>query len=225
MNFADLKLTSGYPVQLQLLDANSKPQKYACKLVGYLPNKGVLVTPPQAGGKFARMVGGQKLTARVMVANGMCVFNTSVETLTPTPYPILHLSYPSSVTFKGVRNATRVDVRLTASATNESSLESVTLNGVVADISVTGARLELTDAIGDVGDELLLKAEASIGPITRTLVLRAVIRSRIERSTREYDENLPAVYGVEFIEKDDDKLLALYAYVYVEMANEDIFSS
>lgn len=223
MNFEDLKLSAGFPVQLFVPSSNAEPVRYSCKLIGYLPGKGVLVTPPVAAGKVARLVGGQKLTARLMVANGMCVFSASVETLTVSPYPILHLSYPKSVSFKGVRNATRVDVRLAVQAKNESALEASDISGVIADISVTGARLELSKAIGDVGDQLVLCADIDIGPMRRTLQVAAVIRSRIERSTREYDEKLPAVYGLEFIEKNEDRLLALYAYVYIEMADESLF--
>lgn len=223
MNFEDLKLSAGFPVQLLIPSANAEPVRYSCKLIGYLPGKGVLVTPPVTGGKVARLVGGQKLTARLMVANGMCVFSASIETVTASPYPILHLSYPKSVSFKGVRNATRVDVRLPIVAKNQSALESSDIQGVIADISVTGARLELSEAIGDVGDELIVSGDIEVGPIRRSLKIAAVIRSRIERSTREYDEKLPAVYGIEFIEKDEDRLLALYAYVYVEMADESLF--
>ncbi len=223
MNIEDLKLSAGFPIQLLVSSANAESVRYSCKLIGYLPGKGVLVTPPIVGGKVVRLVGGQKLTARLMVTNGMCLFSASVQTITASPYPILHLSYPNSVSFKGVRNATRIDVRLPIVAINESALESPDIQGVIADISVTGARLELSEDIVEIGDELVISADIKVGPIRRSLKVTAVIRSRIERSTREYDEKLPAVYGLEFIEKDDDRLLELYAYVYVEMANESLY--
>jgi len=223
VNFDELKLTAGFPVQLQVAASDGKPLRYSCKLIGYLPEHGILLTPARASGKLVRLVGGQKLVVRLMVANGMCLFSASVETLTTSPYPILHLSYPKNVSFKGVRNATRIDVRLPIKARNESDLEGVTLEGVVADISITGARMELTASIGSVGDEVNVSGRVNIGKLSCTLNIKAVIRSRIERSTREYDDKLPAVYGVEFIESDEDKLLVLYAYVYAAMSNESLF--
>lgn len=223
MKFEALKLHAGYPLQLQLVGPGGKPLRYSCKLIGYAPGKSILVSPPQANGKLVRLVGGQKIQARLMVANGMCLFATNIETLATSPYPILHLSYPASVSFKGVRNATRVDVRLAATAHNDTALESSEISGVIADISITGARLELASDIGAIGDELTLSAPISIGSIERTLSIHAIIRSRIERSTREYDEKLPAVYGVEFIEDNEDELLTLYAYVYASMSNEQLF--
>ena len=55
--------------------------------------------------------------------------------------------------------------------------------------------------------------------IARDLTVDAIIRSRLERSTQEADKDLPAVYGVEFIEEDEERRLLLCAYVFSRIAN------
>ncbi len=214
MKFEDLKLGYGYPVQLQS-QSEGQAQRCTSKIIGCVPGQGILMTP--ARGK-ARLRSGQKIVVRIMVGNGICLFPAVIESVVAQPLPMMQLSYPKQVSFKEIRGATRVDVELAVSAQNLSSLPERSSDGMIADISTSGARLEVADPIGEVGDELTLKGVVNVGPIQRELDIGAVIRSRIERSTREVEENLPAVYGVEFTEQDEDKLLLLYAFVYSELA-------
>ena len=80
--------------------------------------------------------------------------------------------------------------------------------------------MELEEVIGGVGDEISIEAPIRIGDIERTLSVTAVIRARIDRSTKELDSQYPAVYGIEFGRLDDDNYLLLHAYVNGEMAHE-----
>jgi len=218
MKFDELKLTSGYQIQLQVSSDTNVPFKYNCRFVGSIPGKTVMVTSPRQSGKGPRLRPGLRLLVRLMIDNGICVFPATIEHMASAPFPILHLSMPASISFKEIRGATRVDVDQALSATNVTELDEPSAEGVFADISTSGARLELASAIGKVGDQLELLCDVNIGRLVRTLRVKAVIRSRIERSTKEIDHNLPAVYGIEFVETDEDVLLVLYAYVYSEMA-------
>lgn len=65
-----------------------------------------MLTLPRAAGKFARFRPGQRLAVRMIVANGVGLFATVVEAQISEPYPLLFVSYPESVTFKGIRKAT-----------------------------------------------------------------------------------------------------------------------
>ncbi len=217
MKFEDLKVAYGYPLQLQTRSAGGQPQRFGCRLVGCLPGQAILVTQPRME-KGPRLRSGQKIVLRMMVANGIGLCACTVESASNTPFPVLYLSYPASVNFKQIRGATRVDVQLPVQAINTSSLNDLQFEGVIADISISGARIEMREPIGEMGDTLSLTASVLIGTLPRSLLAQAVIRSRIERSTREYAENMPAVYGIEFSEDDADKLLVLHAYVYSEMA-------
>jgi len=153
-----------------------------------------------------------------MVANGICLFPVTVESIVNLPLPMICLSYPPKVSFKEIRGATRVDVNLSIEAFNLNGFEEKHCQGRLGDVSTSGAKIELTEALVEVGEELVIRGEVNVASIQRQLNITTVVRSRIERSTREQDSEYPAVYGVEFSETDEDKLLLLYAYVYSEMA-------
>jgi len=214
MKFEDLKLDYGYPVQLQTGSGDIKEQRVGCRLVGCVPGKSIMVSQP----RNVRLRSGQRLVARFMVANGICLFPVTIESIVNLPLPMICLSYPSKVSFKEIRGATRVDVNLSIEAFNLGGFEERDCQGRLGDVSTSGAKIELTEALAEVGEELVIRGEVNVASIQRQLDIKTVVRSRIERSTKEQDAEYPAVYGVEFSETDEDKLLLLYAYVYSEMA-------
>lgn len=222
MTFDDLKLLPGYPLQVQVHSSTGAPERYACRYVGAVPGRAIMLTVPRLNGRFLRLRPGQKVVARMMVANGAGVFTCSVESQTSDPYPLLHLEYPEEVGFKGIRQATRVEVNLPVKILNHSSLEQTERDGTVADISISGARLELNELLGEMGDKIKLSARISVVGVRRELEVEAVIRSRVERSTQEREQNVPVVYGVEFVEQDEERRLLLAAYVYSRIADEQL---
>jgi len=217
MKFSDLKLFYGDPVHLQIVESEDQ-QKYPCKLIGCVQGKTILMTPPVAAKKYVRVWAGQKVQLRIMVANGICLFNSTIEYISQQPYPYIHIAYPPAVVFKEIRSATRVDDSLPINVTNTVALgETPVSEGIYADISLSGARIALKEAIGEVSDEIKIEAKVEIAGVCRKLDCNAVIRSRIERSTKEQDNDFPAVYGVEFIELTDEQKLLLSSYVFSRM--------
>lgn len=216
MKFEELKLTAGFPIQLQ--GTGVETDRFSCRLVGSIADKTIIVTYPRARRAAARLRTGQKLTVRIMVGNGICMFAAAVEQIVTNPHPIVHLSYPRTVGFKEIRGATRVETSLPVTIENLNGFEEARADGLVNDISISGAKLALREEAAEVGDKVEISAEIMIGPISKELRVSAVVRSRIERSTKEHNKNFPAVYGVEFTENDDDKLIVLYAYVYRELS-------
>lgn len=217
MDFEELKLPHGTALQLQVTNSAGQPERYASRFVGALPGRSLIMSVPRVSGKLARFRPGQKLAVRMMVANGVGVFAVSVEAQASEPFPLLYVSYPESVKFKGIRNATRVAVELPINVENISTLSSADTSGIMADVSVSGARLELAAAVAEIGDEVVLRAQAPVETLSLNWSIKAVVRSRVERSTQELNQELPAVYGVEFIEKEQQSLLTLYAYVYSQI--------
>lgn len=220
MKFEDLKLTPGSPLQLQT-NSTGQLERYSCRLIGCLPGRNILLTVPRSAGRNVRFRPGQKMVARLMVNNGIGIFACTLESQATDPYPILFVSYPESINFKGIRGATRVAVQMPVEVTNRSAVEELRVTGIMADVSVSGARLELNDAVGDIGDRITILGKFEVLGISRKLQIEAVIRSRIERSTQEVEDNLSAIFGVEFIEKDEDRRLLLYSYVFSQMAKDD----
>lgn len=212
MKFEDFKLPYGYPIQLQAADTESS--KINTRLIGCIPGRTIMLSQP----KGVRLRTGQKIVVKIMAANGICLFPAILESTVNLPMPMLCLSYPANVQFKEIRGATRVDVSLEVDATNISALEEKKALGKISDISLSGAKIELAEAIAEVGEELQLVMTVNVATLSRELSLKSLVRSRVERSTREYEEGLPAVYGIEFVENDEIQLLGLYAYVYSSMA-------
>ncbi|UTF61914.1 flagellar brake protein [Gilvimarinus sp. DA14] len=220
MEFEDLRLVHGATLQVQISNSAGQPERYSCRYVGAVAGRSLIFTQPRTGGKAPRFRPGQRIAVRLMIANGIGLFAATVEAQTTDPLPLLHVSYPDSVTFKGIRSATRVVVNHPASVTNEDELDKPQTSGQIADISINGARLELREPIAKVGDKIRLEAQIAVQGHSWPLVVESVVRSRVERSTQEQNQSLPAVYGVEFTEPDKDALLVLHAYVFSQIAAE-----
>jgi hypothetical protein len=217
MRFEELKLAYGYPLQLQTTSLSGQPERFSCRLIGCLPGRSILLSVPKQAGRLVKFRPGQKIVVRMMVDNGIGIFAGIVEIQTQEPYPILHLSYPESVTFKGIRNATRVAVREKIEITNASMELRPTTSGFISDISISGARIELNDDIAEIGDVLELRAQVDIRGIQRELLLLGAIRSRVD-PTDNLDDGVLVSYGLEFLEQPDDERLIMYTYVFNHMA-------
>lgn len=213
MQFEDLKLSGEYTVQLQASVGAGTSERYSCRFVGRLSRRVLIFTFPKIAGKFATFQAGQKFIARIMVPNGMGIFACSLVSESKKPFPLLYVSYPESIKFKSIRGSTRTNVSLPVEVCNMSELNPTYVKGLVADISTTGVRLELNSVIGELGDTLVMNASVAVAGLTQSLSIKALIRSRIERSIQEEG---PVVYGVEFFEHDEDTLLVLYAYVFYQ---------
>jgi hypothetical protein len=223
MKFEDMKLIYGYPLQLQTSNSAGQPERFSCRLIGCLPGRSILLSVPKLAGKLVRFRPGQKVVARLMVDNGIGIFASTVETQTVDPYPILHISYPDNVSFKGIRGATRVAIDQPVQVINLTVISDLQMSGSIVDVSVTGARIETTSEFGDIGHKIQVTMNVAVANINRDLTLDGIIRSRGEADPQNVS-NLIA-YGVEFVEPEEDKRLLLYAYVYAQIGSEEIIGN
>lgn len=223
MKFEDMKLIYGYPLQLQTSNSTGQPERFSCRLIGCLPGRSILLSVPKLAGKLVRFRAGQKVVARLMVDNGIGIFASAVETQTADPYPILHISYPDNVSFKGIRGATRVAIDEPVRIINLTVINDQQIAGSVVDVSVTGARIEATTAFGEIGHKIQVTMNVAVANIVRDLTLEGIIRSRGEADPQNVSNVI--AYGVEFIEPEEDKRLLLYAYVYAQIGSEEVISS
>ena len=217
MKFEEFKLPFGYPVAIEGSSAGGEPFKYASKLVGCIPGDMILITLPRAA-SASQLRSGQKLLVKIMAGNGVLAFATAVEQITAQPRALVFLRYPPKLSFKEVRGATRVEIRSPISVKSIDGLSTETATGFISDISLSGARIELSQAVGDVGSRVTIHGDVTIGKLQGQLEVPATIRSRIERSTREQEADFPAIYGIEFADMRDDQRLLLYAYVFSLLA-------
>jgi len=221
MKFEDLKLNYGYPLQLQTAGVAGQSERYSCRLIGCLPGRSILLSVPKLAGKLVRLKQGQKVIVRLMIDNGIGVFASQIDIQTLEPYPILHILYPENITFKGIRGATRVGVDQSVSIQNITDASQSPTPGIIIDISVTGARVELASAIGKIGDEIEVQAAVMIQEVKREFKIRAIIRSQVETLEDSKLGGLTTSYGLEFVEKEEERRLIMYAYVYSQMAIQE----
>ncbi len=220
MKFEELKLAYGYPLQLQTSSLAGQPERFSCRLVGCLPGRALLLSVPKQAGKLVKFRAGQKIVVRLMIDNGIGIFAGIVESQTLDPYPILHLSYPDSVTFKGIRSATRVAVHEHVDVFNIGLESRPSTSGIMLDVSISGVRIELANEIADIGDLLELRAQVEIREITRELVLTGRVRSRVD-PTDGQSQSMLVNYGLEFTEQTEEQRLLMYAYVFNQMAIQE----
>jgi hypothetical protein len=223
MKFEDMNLTYGCPLQLQSSNSAGQPERFSCRLIGCLPGRSILLSVPKVGGKLIRFRPGQKIVARLMVDNGIGIFVSVVEIQTADPYPILHLAYPDNISFKGIRGATRVDIKAPVVIVNLSTHSDEVKQGAMVNISISGARIEANGQIGEIGNAIRLGLKINVAGIVRDLSVEAIIRSRVEPEPSDANfSEVVITYGIQFTETDEDRLLLLYAYVYSQIENEDI---
>lgn len=220
MKFEELKLSYGYPLQLQTTTPAGQPERLSCRLIGCLPSRSILLSVPKQAGKLVKFRAGQKIVVRLMIDNGIGIFAGIVESQTQDPYPILHLSYPEAVTFKGIRGATRVAVREEIEVTNLSADRALKANGFLSDMSISGARIELGENIAEIGDTLTIRTRVEIRDVKTELILTGIIRSRVDPSDN-IDKGVLVSYGVEFVNQPDEQRLIIYAYVFNQMALQE----
>lgn len=209
LSFAELGLTFGQELAL-LPDPRDKDNAFACELVGRLHEQSIIIGPP-ASGVLPQMAEGQRVIVRVKLAGGVALFPTTVLFISDVPAMMVYLDYPRDIRFKQVRGACRVNVALPVLVCNRSRGSKSSVAGKIVDISTSGARLEMFEPLGDVGESIEIKGKFEVGAIQRTLSVEGVIRAKSGNATQRY-------YGIEFHEGDEDKLLVLMGFTFHAMA-------
>jgi hypothetical protein len=144
---------------------------------------------------------------RIKLPSGVALFPTTVLFISEIPTLIVYLDYPRDIKFKRVR-AARVNVVLPILANNTTDTDFMGVAGKIVDISTSGARVEMFEPLGKVGDLVEIKGKFQVGGIMRTLGIQSVIRA----------EKPGNAYGIEFFEQNEDKLLVLLGFIFHAMA-------
>lgn len=210
LNFSELDISIG-----QLVDV--LPQQSTTKaftqvvVVGTIPQQALIITAPESG-IFPKLDVGEKLIFRLGLSDGLAIFAAQVLFISEVPAFMVYVDLPGVVTFKRVRNATRVSVSLPVLVSNVSSKQQSGLAGRIIDISTTGAGLEMFDPLGSNGDRIKIKGKFTVGSIQRVLSIDAVIRM-----SKRVSEKI-VFYGIEFLESDENDLLVLFGFIFNAMS-------
>lgn len=208
---AELKPQIGERIRLE---GRSARARYAVQLIGLREGGSVLVSAarPAAGGPMLRE--GTPLTARLMVGNWICVFDTRLLKIQNQPYPLWHLAYPEQVDVQRVRYLTRVPVNLRVSLDVDEpglALGTFPVSALCSDIHTEGACIEANRLLARVGDKLYMTARVSVSGIDHVILAPAIVRNLYESEAGAF----PVIsHGVEFVDLEEDTRLILAGFVY-----------
>jgi c-di-GMP-binding flagellar brake protein YcgR len=194
----------GETLYLQLADQPSV--RYIVKLIGFVKNKTVFVTPPMLDGKFEFIRDGQTFIVRAFSGKNAYAFTAAAVKSMHSPHPYLHLSYPKQVRCTVVRQGARAEVKIIASVSvgDPERIGAATLN----DLSMGGASGVMKDLVGKKGESGRIKMKVQAADQDEYLNLKMIMRSI---ATMEHGEGFK--YGFEFIDLSPHEKVVLSAFV------------
>jgi hypothetical protein len=210
-----VKLQIGDVMQLQIQSELGDARHYVT-LVGYLKGESVIVTTPVEAGKVMLIREGQPFVVRFFSGKNAYAFSVIARRVTNVPYPHMHLSYPREVRAMVVRSSSRARVNLIGSVANAAG---VRFACQVRDLSIGGALLAANQAMGEVGERLLLNLRVRVGGAEHLLDVDCRIRSCIQ-DTHSADQSLSVLHGVSFEDLSVQGSLVLSALLYNSMQGQ-----
>lgn len=203
------RLGIGDALQLQT-SSGQAPQRYYVKLIGYLKDKGLIVTTPTQDGKYLLMREGQGFVVRMFSGKSVYAFPSSIIKSTNVPYPHLHLSYPQEVRGLIVRGGVRAPVRLIASVQDSAG---ITHPSVLGNLSIGGCSLHARKPLGPIGANLRVKFRLTTCDTEHLLNIEGTVRNLRDEPADE-DPALCNLHGIKFETVSPDHRLVLTAFVY-----------
>ncbi|MEJ2344537.1 MAG: flagellar brake protein [Gammaproteobacteria bacterium] len=213
-----LDLDIGDTLQIQFVGDDAR-RRYYTRVIGYLPERSLLVTTPLRDGKVLLLREGQTMVVRMLSGTSVYAFTTSILASNVRPFPYLHLSYPKDLEMIVVRKAHRARTHLVASVQHRDAdaNDAPSVSVVMVDVSTTGALLKSEEPIGDIGDLITVSTRVTVGEVQQYLDLPAVVRNVHEETC---DDHLESSTGIEFVEIDQRDTVILHGYVYECLINE-----
>ena len=204
IDFIHTRLRPGDVLQLQLFE---NEQRYPVKLIGYIPDKTILLTAPMSGQQLLLLREHQNLTLRAISGKGAIAFTSAVVKLYSTPVPYLHIAWPSSVHSVVVRASERASLELNGVLINTSVANAHQHPVSIVDLSQNGAAILSNEPIGKKEDLIELAFQVTTYNIALSPKLKGVIRSVAATPDKRVR------YGIQFDELDVIDKLTLQSLV------------
>ena len=190
---------------------------YQVELIGRIPDQSLLVSLPELDGKKLKIPRDEILELRTLIVGEVIAFQSRVTHLASKPFQLLYLDMPTGIITGNHRKWPRIPVMEYVNI--ETHIQSTHFRkGRIANISLSGARVDASEKLGSPGDRIKIQAQLSDGHnIEKTIDADAFIRQTGIGQKKLHQKNRPWVtHGVEFDllnMSEEDKLL-LQAYVY-----------
>ena len=208
------KIRIGDTLQMQ---GSADAPRLTVKLIGYLRNRGLIVTEPEAAGDFVMLKEGQPFVIRFFSGKSAYAFASTVTKSTSVPFPHVCLSYPREVRGLVIRNDSRVDVDLIAAVGVDGEGEAQAGSGKIVNLSTGGAALRSKARLGHKGDVINVKFKLLIGDLQTYVAFDSVIRM-VDKD--QLDPTMPYLHGIQFVEPEQSMKLAVAAYVYQKLGGQ-----
>lgn len=200
------KMRIGDALQMQ---SSPEAPRLTVKLIGYLKNRGLIVSVPESEGEFVMLKEGQSFIVRFFSGQNAYAFTSVVARQTSVPFPHVHLSYPREVRGLEIRKDTRIDVDLIASLSRDG--ETGVNAGKIVNLSTGGAALRAKGRLGSKGQMINVKFKLLINDLQSFAVFDSLICSITEDKS---DQAMPFLHGLKFVQPDQNMTLAVAAFVY-----------
>lgn len=206
------KVRVGDPLQMQ---SSAEAPRLVVKLIGYLKNRGLIVSLPESDGEFVMLKEGQSFIVRFFSGQSAYAFTTTVSKQTSVPFPHVHLAYPREVRGLEIRKNSRIDVELIAAVTAEG--ETKVSAGKITNLSTGGAAMRAKGRLGRKGDMVNIKFKLLINDIQTYTIFDALICAISED---QGDPGMPFLHGIQFVDPEQNMTLAVAAYVYQKLLGD-----
>lgn len=215
---ADIEFASGDALQIGLTDSRDAAH-YDVSVIGSVRDRTLIVTHPQRAGSPLEVKEGAGVHARFFMRNQALGFRSNVVKVCTSPFPYLHLGFPSRLEPLQERKSARVRSALAATVRrNLGPSGEPETPGIIRDVSNMGAMLLTPVPVGVEGDELTLQFRLPLEQLGDHAV---TIPATIKNSQDEAD--IPGSpwrhrYGVSFGIVESQATILLRAYLYERFA-------
>jgi c-di-GMP-binding flagellar brake protein YcgR len=215
--FEAMKMKVGDRLQIHL-PVRFSANPIIVRLIGYISNLSLLVTPPREGNGLRMQVEeNDQLKVRVFTSQNAFGFSSTVDKVIKIPFEYLHLSFPSEVKGMVIRKAPRVKTKIICSVCTEQSDEA-SATGVLVNLSANGALLTSRRALAAKSGMIKLAFRLPLHGTEAFLNLNAVVRAQFADETPSNPN--PVHHGLEFIDLQANDRLVLQAMIYQQMIEQ-----
>lgn len=213
-SLSELNPRIGEKVQIE---TRAPRTRYSVQLLGYRENGSMMVSAP----KNAAVNAGAQVTVRLMTGNFICAFSARILKIQTTPFGYWHLEYPKETEIRRIRSHTRVPVNLLVSVDEfeqgKGFRHDWPVSAYCTDISLSGACIDASVALGKQGDKLFITTRFSVAGVDQIILTPALLRSV---TPQEGSVSKVVSHGLEFLDMDDDTHLILAGFVYQQFLIE-----
>lgn len=208
-NTSTIKSNIGDIIQLQFRSGNKEQRAYV-RLIGYVEGKSILATAPRIDGAAVRLQQDEIVVVRLISGNSAQGFTSRVIHSTSTPYPHLHIAFPSELESIEVKRSQRIQCSEIVSIKHGGDDAAP---GVLTEISFEGAAFTSDDKLYYINDDISINVKFLVAGVELFLSLDAKI------TKTQVEDNNETTYIVKFQSLEDIHKLALHGYIYERLLN------